>query len=378
MNDAGAPIPEDPQLGPVEPKRDGHDRFDRRELAIVLSHYDIGPIDRITRYPRGSRRAPKVRIESSSGVYLLKRRAPGRDDAARISFTEDLYAHLVAREYPVAPIVRTRDGQHAVLQRAGRAYELFRYIRGKRDDGSAASAQEAGAALGRLHGTLDSMETEAVPTSASFHGDKRAARLLECVPAAIARAVGVIPDSVRPTCEYLGKAYRRAAQRVTGAGLDALPGTVIHGDWHPGNLIYREGRIEAVLDFDSSRIEPRIVDLANGALQFGMTSSRIGDDPDVWPSRLDLDRTRALIRGYEEENDPLTTTERAIFPWLLIEALVVESVAPIAQAGQFAHLDGAAFLAMVERKIRWIETRADRILVPDESPPPTGPTSPES
>ena len=42
------------------------------ELAMVLSHYDIGPIRRIENYPRGSRRAPKARVSTSRGEFLLQ------------------------------------------------------------------------------------------------------------------------------------------------------------------------------------------------------------------------------------------------------------------------------------------------------------------
>ena len=36
------------------------------ELAIVLSHYDIGIIDSIAEFPRGSRKAPKLLIVQRS------------------------------------------------------------------------------------------------------------------------------------------------------------------------------------------------------------------------------------------------------------------------------------------------------------------------
>ena len=38
----------------------GRQRFAADELAIVLSHYDLGTIEKIQEYPRGSRKAPKL------------------------------------------------------------------------------------------------------------------------------------------------------------------------------------------------------------------------------------------------------------------------------------------------------------------------------
>ena len=38
--------------------------FTVEELAVVLSHYDIGVIDSIVDYPKGSRKAPKLLVVS--------------------------------------------------------------------------------------------------------------------------------------------------------------------------------------------------------------------------------------------------------------------------------------------------------------------------
>ena len=69
---------------------DARHRFDARELAVVLSHYDLGTIETIKSCPLGSRRAPKLRIVTSRGDFLLKRRASGRDDPYRVAFTHSL------------------------------------------------------------------------------------------------------------------------------------------------------------------------------------------------------------------------------------------------------------------------------------------------
>ena len=40
------------------------EKFHTEELVVVMSHYDIGFIQAIREFPRGSRRAPKLRITS--------------------------------------------------------------------------------------------------------------------------------------------------------------------------------------------------------------------------------------------------------------------------------------------------------------------------
>jgi len=135
---------------------------------------------------------------------------------------------------------------------------------------------------------------------------------------------------------------------------------VIHGDWHPGNLLFRGPAVAAVVDFDAARAEARAIDVANGALQFSMTMA--GPDPAAWPEGLDEDRLLAFCRGYDQvEGCRIATSEIGALPWLMMEALIVEAAIPIAATGSFARLEGGAFLGMVERKARWLRESSDRL-----------------
>ena len=123
--------------------------FDRHELAIVLSHYDLGAIEQIRVFPRGSSRAPKVRIKSRKGEYLLKRRAPGRDDPFRVAFAQSLQLYLAEHGFPVPGLIGTREG-NSMLQLETRIYELFRYRSGVRYDCTPAATEQAGRVLASL------------------------------------------------------------------------------------------------------------------------------------------------------------------------------------------------------------------------------------
>ena len=95
------PLPEPmPHIGPILDPRVRPMRFDPLELAKVLSHYDLGVIEQLRAYKRGSPRAPKVRIRTRRGDFLLKRRAPGRDDPYRVAFAQSIQLHLQRHGYP--------------------------------------------------------------------------------------------------------------------------------------------------------------------------------------------------------------------------------------------------------------------------------------
>src|SRR5580693_6513652 len=81
--------------------------FSSEELAIVLSHFDIGIIDSIVDYPRGSRKAPKLLIVSEQGKFLLKRRARGKDDPFKVAFTHALQLYLSNKQFPLPHLIGT-------------------------------------------------------------------------------------------------------------------------------------------------------------------------------------------------------------------------------------------------------------------------------
>jgi hypothetical protein len=60
--------------------------------------------------------------------------------------------------------------------------------------------------------------------------------------------------------------------------------------------------------------------------------------------------------------DPVSVAELKVIPWLMVEAMVAESVLPIAATGSFGRLEGYGFLQMIERKVRWVQTNAENLI----------------
>ena len=46
----------------------------------------------------------------------------------------------------------------------------------------------------------------------------------------------------------------------------------------------------------------------------------------------------------------------------MIEALIAESVFPIAATGNFGRMEGLSFLTMVQRKVKWLQASADKLI----------------
>lgn len=332
----------------------GWERYSNEEVETILQRYDIGTVERAQEYRRGSRAAPKLKVWSTEGTFLLKRRSTARHPLARIRFAHSIQASLEREGYPVAHLMRVRETGSALVLLGDHAYELFRYIEGDRYDRSSHSAARAGEALGELHRLTRAMDWSAAPP-ASFHDSPSVRLALDHVAEAIAR---IEPDCDRPWLDELSRElrmlYTRAGEEVELLGLRRLERAVVHGDWHPGNLIFRDGRVVGVIDFDSARAEPWVTEVANGMLQFalhGMTSM----SPHEWPDDLDPRRLRSFLTGYlTVAARPLTMDERRMIPWMMIEAMVAESAIPVANHGRFAELKGSEFIDLVRRKCQWV------------------------
>lgn len=336
--------------------------FEGGELAVVVSRYDIGVIESVKEFRRGSGRAPKVLLRTDRGRFLLKRRTIGRDGVARVRFCHEIQLHLAARRFPLPKLISSKTDGSTILVLNDFIYELFEFIPGDNYDSSLDATFDAGRALGLFHRLLAGFKSKSFsPTSASYHNARGVEEHLGLVQQRLPDLSGSAGNrSAASILDRLGVSYLDAAKRVENLGFSNWPRQIIHGDWHPGNMLFKGSRVSAVIDYDTARLCPRIIDLANGALQFSITMQ--GQDPDQWPTGLDEGRFKRFCRGYETVKDcVISTAELDALPWLMIQALIVEAIVPIAATGSFAGLSGAAFLRMVDAKAVWLQQHAARL-----------------
>lgn len=336
------------------------ERFAHDELAEVLSHYNVGVIRSAKEFSRGSRKSPKLLLETPRGRYLLKRRAHGRDDPFKVAFAHALIGHLHAGQFPVPALVGTCDEHNSLLQLRGYVYELFEFVEGERCDNSLEQTQRAGHTLARYHRAVTDFETTWKPPAGSYHDAPNVRAGLNAIPTVTSGHDSVMGHEAEllGMTQRLYEHYDIASDVVVAAGFAKWPPTIIHGDWHPGNMLFRHGRVVAVLDFDAARLQPPLIDLAYGMLQFSIL--RGTTPPQDWPDFFDESRMRRFLAGYQSILH-VPREPRRILPELMIEALIAEAALPIAVTGSFGRLPGFGILTMIERKVRWLIDNAHRM-----------------
>jgi homoserine kinase type II len=345
----------------------GGAHFSSEELAQVLSHYDIGVIHQAKPLSAGSRRAPKLVITSERGKFLLKRRHKGKDDLYHVAFAHAIQSRLSEMEFPLAPLVATCDEKNTILHLNNRIYELFEFVSGSRYDGSAEATADTGRQLANFHRYLTDFAEKSPtlqsygdgawkPLRGSFHDSSTVRTHLKTT--GTEKAAGQ-DKKLQRTAETLMTLYNASSIRVSELGFDSWPEQIVHGDWHPGNMLFSNHQLTAVLDFDSVKIASTVTDLANGMLQFSIVGNR--PNPADWPDYLDQAKLVQFLNGYRKVIE-LDKNQLNSLLDLMIETMIAESILPVAATGFFGNLSGLDFLRMIQRKTEWLDNNRDTLI----------------
>ena len=86
---------------------------------------------------------------------------------------------------------------------------------------------------------------------------------------------------------------------------------LIHGDFHPGNILYKDARVVAVIDFEYLHIEEPIYDVAYALIMFCPRWTDGADD-----GQIDIGLMQSFLRGYARLDDSL------LLPYMRVAAAV--------------------------------------------------------
>jgi homoserine kinase type II len=211
---------------------------------------------------------------------------------ADVAWEAELAAHLAATGVPTPVPMTAADGRRFAAHR-GLLVSAFAWLRGHHlvdSEVTPAAAVQIGAALARIH-----------LAGSAFAGERRAGIYtwplirdrFEAIRGvgdpALAHAVAILADE-------LAVIDARAAERA------AAPQSIIHGDLFRDNVLFDDGRLVALLDFEQASAGAPVYDLAVAINDWCWSHGS---------PRHDI--AAALIAGYEGER-PLTTAERTLLP----------------------------------------------------------------
>ncbi|MFE4976909.1 phosphotransferase [Kitasatospora sp. NPDC056651] len=266
------------------------------DLAVLGEAFGLGEV-RECRFLSDGLMNGNWRLDTAEGSFALKRIMDVPLPLARRNL-----AVLSALADDGLPVGRARVSLagDAVVEIADRGYSLIPWMEGSHLPGTALSIEQAtdlGVLLGRIHRSLNDERlasllppgpeqvTVSVTTPAEAH--QEADRFLAVIAGLESRtAFDVEAASALAERKVLLEKYgheRPAGEVAVG------PVGWTHGDVQHRNVLWRDGEIAGVIDWDRIRVRPFGEEVARTAtVQFGG-----GED-----GFLDLERTSAFVAGY--------------------------------------------------------------------------------
>jgi homoserine kinase type II len=233
------------------------------------------------------------RLETAEGSFALKELFDIDAPQARRNLA--VLASLAGTGLPIPVPVSDPDGD-PVVEIEGRAFYLFPWVAGERITGlelTKNQIEDLGALLGRLHSQLDEPSV-GLPSGEPGPSKARSASEADGQADRFEAIIAGRPHT--DAFDEQAAELLRSRRVLLDAHGDSRPSTTrpdvptgwIHGDFHSTNLLWSDGRVSAVLDWDRLRVQPYGEEVVRAALLHFKADE----------GHLDLQRVAAFIASY--------------------------------------------------------------------------------
>jgi homoserine kinase type II len=299
---------------------------------ILSNHYPIGVITKYEQLQLGYINTSYIietMMSGERGKYFFRRYKEGIREE-EIVYEHSIIRHLIERGFTLsAEIIQTRDGKTYVKRLEGDGskkneifYAVFDYLPGEdkyswvNPKCTGEEIEAAASVLAQFHNAVSDLDPAGkryeprifnlLPEIACYVVDCSKNLGSTIFDDYLRKHLNVIQDSLTTTQDALGTLEN-----------SSLPQQVIHSDYHPGNLKFRDSEIIGLFDFDWSKVDYRCFDIALAITYF--FSSWV----DQKDGELHLDNTRQFIHAYQNSLKdvpgigPLNASELAYLPQMI-------------------------------------------------------------
>lgn len=308
----------------------------RAVLETVCAEFEVESPAAIAILP-GTRNL-NLKVETSKGAWVVRRRFPGYCEPARLEFDRHALEFLAGKGVPVVPSLQLAHPGPIASQEG--YWEVYPFIQGgPLVEGDRSHLRALAEALARFHAAGAGFPERLEKLGPRGETDpnvllSQANEILQTSP------------NAAPQVSRCREWVIRAAEALPDPLFASLPHTLIHGDIQPANLLVREGRIAAFLDLDWCGWQARIYDLAYAFLFCCSTHSSGIEGGDIWSLTQTPNPRPELfaefLQVYEEAGAPLSPSEQTV---LTAQITLTWCHCRLAGALKVAPMDRATFLA---------------------------------
>jgi homoserine kinase type II len=350
-----------------------------RAEAIVKKHYTLGDVLSVSEIQGGYINRSfvvKVKEKDRECKYAVRRYNPATSEDD-VRFEHETIAHLRKNGFDLAAcVIPKKDGGTCVREQrlvegreVIRFWAVFEYLRGVvrytfiDTHLSDEETKDSAVTLARLHQAGRGFVS---PSGA----DRAKTKIMDFLQtfreaysgfAALAGKTRFDGWFLEHRAEMLDKLDRSI---LPEADLERMPELPIHGDYHQGNLTYEGSRVAGVFDFDWTKVDIRLFDLAQSLLYF--CACWDGDKAGT----LDLAKFSLFLKSYNDGcrgtafPGPLNELEQSRMPLMMAAATQFVLHVIIRSFYDTEEADVDDWLMAVDQYIRimrWLEEQDDRI-----------------
>ena len=339
--------------------------FAREDIPIdtLMEVYDLGQCQSVELLPAG--KSKHYRITTDGGEYIVRRSQSSRT-LEEVRFEHALVAHLRNNGFPAPVFVPCVSGEAPVVV-DGYLYSASVFVKGSPYQAeNVEHLQEAARTLAKYHRIVASFGSLPPPGREPFLSETLRERLAAMpspeiigdFSARYAERDPRIPDLLASLPYVLERG--RTVLGLLDRLYPVLPKLVIHGGCRRGSTLFKGDRLVAMLDFDSARLEARVLDLAIAFHDFGKVWGEPGSPDFKVP--LDLRIVSEFLDAYQEIN-PLEEAEIEALPILLAARPLKRALGKYrSMIGDLQTSQGHVRKAAQEvARVRWLEARGKEL-----------------
>lgn len=244
------------------------------------------------------------RGETAAGPVVLRRYSSIRK-LEGVRWEHRLVEHAAAKGWPVPLAFPAGEGETAI-EVDGHVWSLHPFLDGTPPSAtSVASRRIMGRLLGRLHHDLESFDDRS--QRPSFGKVWELDVMVE--PAGAGTFNQLLVAFGKEHSELASRVRReryRNLRELSRLHYPDLPERPVHGDFEPWNLLFKDGQLSGLLDFDQSRRDALACDIAPLLMPFMPLETKLA---------------KALLEGYQSVR-PLSDLEWELLPSLVRAALL--------------------------------------------------------
>lgn len=302
-----------------------------REVTEVLKHYDLGELVAHEQNERGYVNTSYVietLLEGKKQRYFFRKYKRGAREE-ELDFEHSLINHLVGNGFSLAARVLTTRGGSTYVQRFDqeddqevRFYAIFEFLPGEdkytwvNPVCTLEELRNSAAVLAQFHNAACGFQPQ------SSRAESKILDLLPIIANNVARCVSRNKHTDFDVClrahkDLISMQIKKTLRSLCAPACQDLVQTVIHCDYHPGNLKFQKGKIVGLFDFDWSKIDARCFDLGLAIAYFFITWGEARD------GELRMNEASLFLRTYQETLqglgglEPLNRTELNVLPYMI-------------------------------------------------------------